>query len=76
MNIDVLQSAKRIDSELEHVRKLVFDYQGTTPGITFSAGIASSDEMAGGVTVERLINKADQRLYLAKERGRDSVAYE
>jgi len=44
---------------------------GRSMGYTFSAGLASLDEIAPVEPIERLIEMADRRLYQAKESGRN-----
>lgn len=42
-------------------------------GYTFSAGLASLDEVADGSQVEKLVELADKRLYIAKNAGRNQI---
>lgn len=59
---------------LESVRQARFAYEGQTLPLTVSAGIARSMEFAPGeLTPERIINLADERLYRAKQGGRDRL---
>jgi diguanylate cyclase (GGDEF)-like protein len=60
----------------EIVRDRIFEFGGTQIRVTFSAGIANTGEPDLEMTVEALIRKADQRLYLAKQQGRDRIVYE
>ena len=47
------------------------EFEGTPTPITVSIGVSSVEpEMTSGV---QLVEKADERLYLAKEGGRDRV---
>ena len=41
--------------------------------LTFSAGISNSLEFVEDISVEKLIRKADERLYLAKEQCRNTI---
>ncbi|MBK1720221.1 diguanylate cyclase [Thiocystis violacea] len=66
--------AERMLSRLRAIiHNHVFDFNGVALRITFSAGVASSRDLGAGVTVANLIDRADQRLYLAKEQGRDRI---
>jgi len=57
----------------EFVRSHAFDFNGTVIPVAFSAGLASTAEPGIEVTVENLIRRADERLYRAKQQGRDRV---
>ncbi|MEA5416969.1 GGDEF domain-containing protein [Synechococcus sp. BA-132 BA5] len=48
-------------------------YQNDAIPMTFSAGIASTKELGGLLTVDALINLADRRLYEAKQQGRNCI---
>lgn len=68
---DVRQSALRI---LEAVRNEKFDFNEEAMRVTVSAGIASTAEFTDGPpTPDALISRADCRLYLAKDVGRDCM---
>ncbi len=58
----------------EHIRLLVekskFVYQDLQLNITISCGVANRDEV---LSKEDLVKKADERLYIAKESGRNRV---
>lgn len=57
---------------LQRVRDMVVPWEGREIRLTFSAGLADSDEWSPGeLTVERLVALADHRLYQAKQSGRD-----
>ncbi|MGM0553531.1 MAG: diguanylate cyclase [Pseudomonadota bacterium] len=59
---------------LESVRRAHFAYEGQPLPFTVSVGIARSAEFAPGeLTPDRIINLADERLYGAKEGGRDRL---
>jgi diguanylate cyclase (GGDEF)-like protein/PAS domain S-box-containing protein len=75
-NIDMKQTERMITRMLERVRSHVFEYDGNSMKITFSAGIVNSEEMAPGFAVEKVIDRADERLYQAKKTGRDRVVCE
>lgn len=57
----------------EFVRSHAFDFNGTVIPVAFSAGLTSTAEPGIEVTVENLIQRADERLYRAKQQGRDRV---
>jgi PleD family two-component response regulator len=57
----------------EMVKARIFDFNGIHLQIAFSAGIINSGDLPSEVTVEKMISKADERLYLAKAQGRDRI---
>lgn len=68
---DIRKLALRV---LEAVRGEPFNFGGQTFPVTVSAGVATIDEsVEGPLTSDSLISLADQRLYEAKEAGRDCV---
>lgn len=76
MNTDIRQIHKMLERLREIVRDHIFEFGGTQIRVAFSAGIANTGEPDLEITVEALIRKADQRLYLAKQQGRDRIVYE
>jgi len=70
---DIAQTETIIARIRDTVRRHSFVYQGETMKMTFSAGIAHSEEVSGSLTPDLLIESADKRLYTAKERGRDQI---
>lgn len=58
--------------DLDHFKKI----NGTHMHIAFSAGVANTGEPGLDMTVENLIRKADEHLYLAKGQGRDRIITE
>lgn len=59
---------------LEVVRNETFIYNGDTIAVTVSAGVVGVQELTGEpVTPHLLIDHADQRLYQAKQGGRDCL---
>ncbi len=73
MNIDIIETQHMLERFREIIKCHVFDFTGTHIRITFSAGVANTGETGSEITVENLIRKADERLYLAKEKGRDKI---
>jgi diguanylate cyclase (GGDEF)-like protein/PAS domain S-box-containing protein len=73
MNVDILQTQKRIEGLRQVINTHVFDFNGIPICIAFSAGVAHTGETGMEITVENLVRKADERLYLAKEQGRDRI---
>ncbi len=55
------------------VERLSIPSNGLTLSVTISVGVSSLDEMPPQTTIEALINLADERLYRAKEGGRNRV---
>ena len=76
MNIDIAQTRNMLERFRDIVKARIFDFNGTQIRLTFSAGVANTYEPGLKMTVEDLIRKADERLYLAKEQGRDRIVYE
>ncbi len=70
---EALATAERI---LDKTRKSIFSYEGKELRITVSCGISDSYEMIDeGISPEALIEKADKRLYSAKQSGRDRCVF-
>ncbi len=76
MNIETAQTLKMFERLQNAIRNRIFDFNGSAIRITFSAGVANSREETPEITVDNLIRRADERLYLAKHRGRDRVIFE
>jgi diguanylate cyclase (GGDEF)-like protein len=70
------QLAARLQTLRQRLQAAPIWYEQRTICVTFSAGIASSAEIQGELTMEALITMADQRLYGAKRRGRDCIVVE
>lgn len=62
---------KKIEKLRQGVSELVIEYGGQTVNVTMSFGIAGFP--IHGKTPEELISKADEALYMSKERGRNRV---
>ena len=63
-----------IDRILNIIRKKIFIYDGNNIQITFSAGVVGSSEIdINELSAESLISLADDRLYMAKEIGRNKI---
>lgn len=62
------------ESIRKHVKSMPFQWQGATLSVTISIGVAACipSHSKGELT---LLKQADNALYLAKDRGRDQVAY-
>lgn len=62
---------------LDIVRNKTFHYDGNDIKFTFSAGIADVLYFnKENITVEKIVNLADRRLYKAKETGRNKIIYQ
>jgi len=60
-------------SKLLHlIEKYEFCYEGTPISVTMTFGIEEYDENLG---TDRVISKADEKLYMGKEQGRNRVIY-
>ena len=60
-------------SKLLHViERYLFTYDGTDINVTMTFGIEEYDEREG---LDRVISKADEKLYMGKTQGRDRVIY-
>lgn len=73
MNINMKQTEDILNRVRKTVKDHVFNFNGTHLKIAFSAGITHTLELESEITVEKMIQKADQRLYLAKDQGRDRI---
>lgn len=63
---------KRLDELQRRVRALAFQHDGASlQGITFTAGVAIYPE--DGIELEQLMRRADERLYRAKDAGRQRI---
>ncbi len=59
---------------LNKVRETKFNYEGNEINITCSCGISEVSEIPKDIlSVEKLVNEADTRLYKAKDTGRDRI---
>ena len=62
---------------LERIRALIletrFSFQGAEIPVRFSAGVSGLEDFADPPGVDDVIRVADERLYLAKEGGRDRI---
>jgi diguanylate cyclase (GGDEF)-like protein len=68
------QTCTVVDRILKIIRETVFDYNGIKISFTFSAGIADSTEYERSrLSSEVIIENADNRLYMAKESGRNRI---
>ncbi len=66
------QFAKQLESIRKQVEEHEFTRDGKTVKFTVSIGAATYEK---GMTVENLVNLADDRLYQAKETGRNKIVY-
>ncbi|MFW5826645.1 MAG: PAS domain S-box protein [Alkalispirochaeta sp.] len=68
------EGAKQMERVLAAVREMEIPAGDAVIRFTFSCGVADSQEApSGDATVERLINRADRRLYQAKDSGRNRI---
>lgn len=68
---------RRVEKTRIEVSKKVFSYNKTDIQFTFSAGLSNTDDFADDevVLLDKLIKIADDRLYMAKNSGRNKVVY-
>lgn len=65
---------KRLEKILEKTRNSIFNFNDSAITLTFSAGIADSNDFDfNSISLDILIDTADKRLYKAKELGRNRV---
>ena len=69
-NNDIQKVALLADQIRSDIESKIIDFEGKQISVTVSMGIACSAET---VAYQELINKADERLYKAKENGRNQV---
>ncbi|MDR7865723.1 MAG: PAS domain-containing protein [Sporomusaceae bacterium] len=68
------QAVAMMTRVLDKIRKAVFDYNGTAISFTFSGGVVDClDFEASELSAEKIIEKADNRLYTAKQTGRNRI---
>lgn len=71
------EAAKRINDILKDIRKTAFHYEEQKIRFTFSAGISDSNAFDfNNINIEKLIDIADNRLYIAKNKGRNNIVIE
>jgi diguanylate cyclase (GGDEF)-like protein/PAS domain S-box-containing protein len=68
-------AASRIEKIKNNIEKKEFIFEKHLIKFTFSSGIADSEDF-DNILLDKLIDKADKRLYHAKELGRNRVEYE
>ena len=69
-NNDIQQAALLADQIRNDIERKKIEFEGKQISVTVSMGIACSAETA---VYQELLNKADERLYKAKENGRNQV---
>ena len=62
-----------VERILNDVRQKTYTYGDDTICFTFSAGISDCKDVEENFTVEKLVEKADNRLYSAKHSGRNTI---
>ena len=62
-----------VERILNDVRQKNYIYGDDTICFTFSAGISDCKDVEENFTVEKLVEKADNRLYYAKHSGRNTI---
>lgn len=61
---------------LDNCRRRPFVFGDISIGLTFSAGISAADELdLDQVSTDRLVEIADQRMYIGKQSGRNRIIY-
>jgi diguanylate cyclase (GGDEF)-like protein/PAS domain S-box-containing protein len=74
--IDLDDARMAVERVLAAVREHHFEVDGDTLCITASGGLASASELgADDLDADRIIGRADRRLYRAKQEGRDRLAW-
>lgn len=59
----------------ERVKRNPVLFDNKKIGIRFSAGICSVEEFSFPLDIDAMVQKADKRLYMAKESGRDKIVH-
>lgn len=71
---DQNESELVIERMLATIREETFIYKDNIISFTFSAGISTSNEIAKDeITIDKLVELADKRMYLAKKTGRNRI---
>ncbi len=75
-NADIEKSSKVLERVLANVRKRLSIFGDYEINLTFSAGVTSCKELEEvELSIDRLVEIADQRMYLAKKNGKNKVNY-
>lgn len=70
------EAKRMVERILKDIRKHTFFYKEIPIQLTFSCGISEIDDLASkAFTVDNLIDLADQRMYKAKQAGRNRVVF-
>lgn len=73
-NMNKEDSELVVERILEIIRKEIFTFNDININFTFSAGISSSNEFeTKEITIDHLVEVADERMYQAKNTGRNKV---
>lgn len=77
INCTKVLACKKIDYLLKKIRKTKFLYNNQSINFTFSCGISDSQDYDfSTMSLDKLIDNADKRLYLAKAHGRNRIFIE
>ena len=63
---------EEISKLLHLIERYEFSFEGTPINVTMTFGVEEYDDNAG---IDRVISKADEKLYMGKEQGRNRVIY-
>lgn len=75
-NVDEKENNAIIQRILDVVREKTFNFDGHDIEFTFSAGVSASTEIGKDeIIIDKLIELADQRMYQAKNSGRNRIVY-
>lgn len=67
---------QKMEFILDIIRNTKFKFNGDEISITFSCGVADSNETIEDFSVDKIIETADKRLYAIKQKGRNGVCIE
>ena len=68
------KAAARIEKIKNKIEKSIFSYENSLINFTFSCGVADSEDLEE-LILDKFIDRADKRLYKAKNMGRNRVEY-
>lgn len=74
---NIEESSKVLERVLAGIRNKEFIYGENHLSVTFSAGITSSEELENyELTIDKLVEISDKRMYRAKKEGKNKVVYD
>lgn len=70
--LDIDEAKDKIEDLLKNIRERDFQYEGQVIKVSMTIGVK---EMEEGIPYEKIIKKADDKLYTGKRNGRNQIVY-